>query len=168
MTTVTSTPCPASSRRRIAAHVTAIMAVGMLAQACGSAPEVGPAALAPATTAPVTASAAPTTTVASTTTPMVTDAPVETEAPIAEIAPAAVPAPTNVRKPLPPAAAPKPAPRPAPKPAPRPVVAAPKPAATSYANCSAVRAAGADPIYVGQPGYSSKLDRDGDGVACET
>ncbi|WP_349303983.1 excalibur calcium-binding domain-containing protein [Rhodococcus sp. Q] len=37
----------------------------------------------------------------------------------------------------------------------------------SYANCSAVRAAGAAPIYAGQPGYSSKLDRDGDGVACE-
>ena len=38
----------------------------------------------------------------------------------------------------------------------------------SYANCAAVRAAGAAPIYAGQPGYSSKLDRDGDGVACET
>ena len=36
-----------------------------------------------------------------------------------------------------------------------------------YANCSAVRAAGADPIYSGDPGYSRKLDRDGDGVACE-
>ena len=37
-----------------------------------------------------------------------------------------------------------------------------------YANCAAVRAAGAAPIYRGDPGYSSKLDRDGDGVACET
>ena len=37
----------------------------------------------------------------------------------------------------------------------------------SYANCNAVRVAGADPIYKGDPGYSSKLDRDGDGVACE-
>lgn len=36
-----------------------------------------------------------------------------------------------------------------------------------YENCSAVRAAGADPIYSGDPGYSRKLDRDGDGVACE-
>lgn len=36
-----------------------------------------------------------------------------------------------------------------------------------YPNCSAVRAAGAAPLYVGQPGYSRKLDRDGDGVACE-
>ncbi|WGJ88214.1 DUF1524 domain-containing protein [Gordonia sp. SMJS1] len=41
------------------------------------------------------------------------------------------------------------------------------PSSVYYANCSAVRAAGADPIYAGQPGYSRKLDRDGDGVACE-
>jgi hypothetical protein len=37
----------------------------------------------------------------------------------------------------------------------------------SYANCDAVRAAGAAPLYQGQPGYASHLDRDGDGVACE-
>lgn len=37
-----------------------------------------------------------------------------------------------------------------------------------YANCSAVKAAGAAPIYSGDPGYSGKLDRDGDGVACES
>lgn len=38
---------------------------------------------------------------------------------------------------------------------------------TSYANCTAVRAAGAAPIHRGDPGYGSHLDRDGDGVACE-
>jgi hypothetical protein len=38
---------------------------------------------------------------------------------------------------------------------------------TYYANCDAVRAAGAAPLRAGQPGYSRKLDRDGDGVACE-
>ncbi|MFI5712306.1 excalibur calcium-binding domain-containing protein [Kribbella sp. NPDC051620] len=49
----------------------------------------------------------------------------------------------------------------------------PKPTATKttasayYANCTEVRAAGAAPIHRGEPGYSSKLDRDGDGVACE-
>lgn len=48
-----------------------------------------------------------------------------------------------------------------------PPVEDPAPSSVYYANCSAVRAAGADPIYAGQPGYSSKLDRDGDGVACE-
>ena len=36
-----------------------------------------------------------------------------------------------------------------------------------YANCSAARAAGAAPVRVGDPGYASKLDRDGDGVGCE-
>ena len=40
-------------------------------------------------------------------------------------------------------------------------------AATSYRNCDAVRAAGRAPIRAGQPGYSRKLDRDGDGVGCE-
>lgn len=37
----------------------------------------------------------------------------------------------------------------------------------SYANCDAVRAAGAAPIRRGDPGYSTDLDRDGDGIACE-
>ncbi|GAA4934199.1 excalibur calcium-binding domain-containing protein [Actinoplanes utahensis] len=36
-----------------------------------------------------------------------------------------------------------------------------------YANCTAARNAGAAPLYRGQPGYRAKLDRDGDGVACE-
>lgn len=37
-----------------------------------------------------------------------------------------------------------------------------------YANCDAVRAAGKAPLYRGQPGYETpRLDRDGDGVACE-
>lgn len=49
------------------------------------------------------------------------------------------------------------------------VTAAPLPVApsSSYANCSEARAAGAAPLVRGEPGYSSKLDRDGDGVACE-
>ena len=38
---------------------------------------------------------------------------------------------------------------------------------TYYPNCTAAKAAGAVPIYRNQPGYSTKLDRDGDGVACE-
>jgi hypothetical protein len=49
----------------------------------------------------------------------------------------------------------------------------PRPTATKssssvyYENCTAVRAAGAAPSHRGEPGYSSKLDRDGDGIACE-
>jgi chemotaxis protein histidine kinase CheA len=45
--------------------------------------------------------------------------------------------------------------------------AAPAAGTAFYANCDAVRAAGAAPIRVGDPGYSRKLDRDGDGVGCE-
>jgi Protein of unknown function (DUF1524)/Excalibur calcium-binding domain len=70
----------------------------------------------------------------------------------------APPAPTPV-------VVPPPAPEPAP-PAPAPEAPAP-PADVYYANCDAVRAAGAAPIHVGEPGYSTKLDRDGDGVGCE-
>lgn len=69
-------------------------------------------------------------------------------------------------KPAPPKPAPpKPAP---PKPAP-PKPAPPKPAPPQvyYKNCAAVRTAGKAPLYRGQPGYSTKLDRDRDGVACE-
>ncbi len=36
-----------------------------------------------------------------------------------------------------------------------------------YFRCAEARAAGVAPIYAGQPGYRSALDRDGDGVACE-
>lgn len=34
-------------------------------------------------------------------------------------------------------------------------------------NCDAARAAGAAPIYRGEPGYGLHLDRDRDGIACE-
>lgn len=46
------------------------------------------------------------------------------------------------------------------------VVAAPP--AHAYTSCAQARAAGAAPLYAGQPGYSRNLDRDGDGVACES
>lgn len=38
----------------------------------------------------------------------------------------------------------------------------------AYKSCSEVKAAGAAPIRRGEPGYGSHLDRDGDGIACET
>ena len=44
---------------------------------------------------------------------------------------------------------------------------APVSSSTYFANCSAARAAGAAPVHAGDPGYSRKLDRDGDGVGCE-
>ena len=36
-----------------------------------------------------------------------------------------------------------------------------------YRNCDAARAAGAAPIYRGQPGYREGMDGDSDGIACE-
>ncbi len=64
----------------------------------------------------------------------------------------------------------------APPAAPAPAPASPagpppaRPTATPgayYANCAAARAAGVAPLHRGDPGYSSKLDGDGDGIACE-
>lgn len=38
----------------------------------------------------------------------------------------------------------------------------------SYASCDDVVAAGKAPLAEDDPGYSSRLDRDGDGIACNT
>ena len=43
----------------------------------------------------------------------------------------------------------------------------PKQEITYYDNCTAARAAGAAPLYQGEPGYRPALDRDKDGIACE-
>ena len=65
-----------------------------------------------------------------------------------------------------------PAPAPAPQPAPKPQPAAqprqsPQASSVYYKNCTAARAAGAAPVYAGQPGYGVHLDRDRDGIGCE-
>ena len=52
--------------------------------------------------------------------------------------------------------------------APANVPAAPPAGSPAYANCSAVKAAGAAPIRVGDAGWDPKFDRDGDGVGCES
>lgn len=44
---------------------------------------------------------------------------------------------------------------------------APLPPDAFYKNCADVRAHGAAPIRVGDPGYSRRLDGDGDGIGCE-
>lgn len=36
-----------------------------------------------------------------------------------------------------------------------------------YSGCNEARAAGAAPIYAGQPGYRPEMDGDSDGIACE-
>ncbi|MBB5154087.1 thermonuclease family protein [Saccharopolyspora phatthalungensis] len=79
--------------------------------------------------------------------------------------PASAPSPEPSPVPEPRRAQPKPAPKPEPEPAPE---VEERPAAAYYPNCSAARAAGVAPLHRGEPGYSSKLDRDGDGIACET
>lgn len=43
----------------------------------------------------------------------------------------------------------------------------PETADVYFANCAAVREAGAAPLTSGTPGYRAALDRDGDGVACD-
>lgn len=48
-----------------------------------------------------------------------------------------------------------------------PAPAAPAPSSVYYANCAAAKAAGAAPLYRGQPGYRPGMDGDSDGVACE-
>lgn len=85
-------------------------------------------------------------------------------------APEVVPPPPTTPEPEPvpiaplaevPPLAPEPAPEPPAPPAPSPQEE------VYYANCKEARAAGAAPIYAGEPGYRPKLDRDGDGIACE-
>lgn len=49
----------------------------------------------------------------------------------------------------------------------RPVRAAAAPVGVYYRNCDAARAAGAAPLYRGQPGYRPQMDGDSDGIACE-
>lgn len=36
-----------------------------------------------------------------------------------------------------------------------------------YTDCDQVRAEGAGPLYRGQPGFNARLDRDGNGIACD-
>ncbi|WP_440219867.1 excalibur calcium-binding domain-containing protein [Dietzia sp. MNB45] len=115
------------------------------------APTPTPASSPVAATSTVTTTAraaAPTTTV--------TQAPTSSPASATPVTPVAVESESAPRQPV----APEPTYAPAP-------VAEPVPQAASYANCSAARAAGVAPLYRGQPGYASTLDRDNDGVACE-
>jgi hypothetical protein len=97
--------------------------------------------------------------------PPMSGQPTAVPGPVAPAAEAAAPAPAVAPEP---AAVPAPAPAaPAPAAAPGGAPAGQPPAGASYANCAAVRAAGAAPIRRGDPGYAAKLDRDGDGVGCE-
>lgn len=41
------------------------------------------------------------------------------------------------------------------------------PAGYTYSGCNEVRAAGVAPLYSYEPGFSERLDGDGDGIGCE-
>lgn len=45
--------------------------------------------------------------------------------------------------------------------------AAGEPSDVYYPGCDSARAAGAAPLYRGQPGYRAEMDGDDDGIACE-
>ncbi|MGW5920873.1 excalibur calcium-binding domain-containing protein [Nocardia fluminea] len=68
--------------------------------------------------------------------------------------------PPPVEAPLPPTTLEVPTPRAS-------VSASQTPPSAYYKNCDAAKAAGAAPIYIGEPGYRPELDRNKDGVACE-
>jgi hypothetical protein len=144
----------------------AVLAVGTglvvltLAGAC-AAPETTPAA-APVTVTVTTA--APT----STPTPTATPTPVATQQPSAKpTQPVGLLSKPPTTKPKLPPVTKKPTQKPTTKPTTRRTTTKPPVTDVYYANCDAVRAAGAAPIHAGEPGYSRKLDRDGDGIACE-
>jgi hypothetical protein len=96
---------------------------------------------------------------------VVANVPTRTTAAASTSAPAPAPAPRSTAAPQrAPVVVPVPAPAPAPVPEPEPE----PDAGVYFANCTAAKAAGAAPLYAGQPGYRDGLDRDHDGVACET
>ena len=157
-----STPlAPYARRWPLVGSVSAAALVAGAALMPATTPTPVPAA-SPAAATGAIATSTVTSTVRSTTTTTVTVAPTSTSS--AQAAPVAAepePAPASTV-----ASEPTYAPAPAQTYAPAPV-AEPVPQSASYANCSEARAAGAAPIYRGEPGYASKLDRDNDGVACE-
>ena len=85
------------------------------------------------------------------------------QAPPSTIAPTTTLAPTTTAPPPPPTTVAPPPPPTTIAPPPPP----PAPTSVYYENCTAARNAGAAPVYRGEPGYGSHLDRDGDGVGCE-
>jgi hypothetical protein len=119
-------------------------------------------------TTPVTATPAPTTT--TTNVPVVPLIPQVTTTTRYTPPPAPAYTPPPATTPPAPAYTPPPEPVYTPPPAPAytpPPVVADVPSSVYYKSCSAARAAGAAPVYVGEAGYGTHLDRDGDGVGCE-
>ena len=98
---------------------------------------------------------------------LVSHKPTPSPSPTPSSSPSSIPTPspeptTAEPTPEPPVDAPVEEPTPAP-----PAQAEPAPQQAYYSSCREAKAAGAAPLYRGDPGYRSGLDRDGDGVACE-
>ncbi|WP_288813398.1 excalibur calcium-binding domain-containing protein [uncultured Corynebacterium sp.] len=98
---------------------------------------------------------------ASSSTPTSSSSEPEPSTPPAEEAAPVENAPQNFFAPAP---APEPAPAPAPAYEPAPAPAAPD---MKFSSCKEALAAGYSHMTTGSPGYSTNLDRDGDGVACD-
>lgn len=100
---------------------------------------------------PTTAEATTTTAPPTTTRPSTTAAPTTTPPTAPPTTAAPITAPTTTAEPV-------------------SVTAAPPVSDTGvyYQNCTAAKAAGAAPVYRGDPGYGGHLDRDGDGIGCES
>jgi len=128
-------------------RVLVVVAVLAALTACGgTAPESDPSPTIETSDTTSSATTPPPTTTTTTTTTTPPPAPPTTEVPDV------VPPPVQPPPYTPPPAQPPP----------------PAPADVYYANCAEARAAGAAPLHRGEPGYRSGLDRDDDGVACET
>ncbi len=128
------------SRRRLVAAVVVLFALA----GCGSAEKAAGEPLAGATSASPSASAS--------SSPSASPSP----SPSPSLSPSAVAVPSVAIPPVPTMAAP-------------PTGAGEEePVDVYYANCTEAKRAGAAPLHRGEPGYRKALDRDGDGVACET
>ena len=137
--------------------VVAPLALLLFFAAIGAAPKVQPEQPAAAVMATPSSSSAPTTTKKTTTsrpTTVVSQEQVVSDNHTDHYVRDPEPAPVIVPEPeYPPAPAPEPETAPAQN--------------VYYPNCKAAKAAGAAPLYQGEPGYRAGLDRDQDGVACE-
>jgi hypothetical protein len=126
------------SRRRVAAAVVVLLALA----GCGSTGKASGEPLVPASSAAPSASASP------------SPSPSPSSSP--SVSPAAAVLPSVAVPPVPTMAVPTAG------------TTEEEPAAVYYASCAEAKRAGAAPLHRGEPGYRKGLDRDGDGVACET
>ncbi|MFC9894179.1 excalibur calcium-binding domain-containing protein [Nocardia sp. NPDC127579] len=149
----------------LAASFIVLILIGVLSPA-DSARETGPrnvvtstATLPPTTPSTVIVPTSTSSTVAAPAVPSRSTAPVVPDS-ATQLPP--VPTPTTARIPDPMPFAPPPATR-------QPVPSSSTASAPNvyYADCDAVRAAGAAPLHRGEPGYRKGLDRDNDGIACD-